>query len=57
MPIEIRPAYYAECDLCGVTLGPYANIYAAEFDGWLITDKEVRCYACQDGEKVSGEED
>lgn len=57
MPIEIRPAYYAECDLCGVTLGPYANIYAAEFDGWLITDKEVRCYACQDGEKASGEED
>lgn len=55
MPIEMRPAYYMECDLCGEMRGPYANMYAAEFDGWLITDGEVQCYACQDeGENEDG---
>ena len=52
MPIEIRPAYYTKCDTCGETWGPYADIGEAEYqptlDGWLITDTEVLCYACQD---------
>jgi len=59
MTIEMRIAYYTKCDTCGETWGPYADIGEAEYqpalDGWLVTDKEVRCYACQDeGENEDG---
>ena len=52
MSIEVRPAYYTGCDFCREMWGPYRDEKEAKYeptlDGWLITDTEVRCYACQD---------
>lgn len=48
-------AWFAECDKCGERWGPYENPHEASkeiaIDGWLETDEEVVCYACQDTEE------
>lgn len=45
-------AWFTQCDKCGERWGPYEStddaVHEPTLDGWLVTDTEVLCYACQD---------